>query len=355
MKKILNKLSQLPITKGENQQLEPVTKRFAFRLTGYYKNLIDWNNQDDPLRKLVIPNVSEIQERGELDISQEKKYTVIKGLEHKYKDTALLLTAPTCDSYCRYCFRKRLFMEDNEEVPAQFDEVLSYIRNHLEISDVILSGGDPLVLSTRRLESIIEPLSDIKHVKVIRIGSKTPAFNPLRILEDPSLPEMLGKYITQERKIYLMAHFDHPREITPEAIYSIKSFQDFGILAFNQHPIIKGVNDDPRVISSLIDKLILLGVQPYYIFICRPTLGNKDFSVPVEKSFEIFNQAYQNLSGISRTARLIMSHTVGKIEVIGLDKNNAYFRYHRAVNPSYEGKIVSCKRNPEAIWFDDYQ
>ena len=147
--------------------------------------------------------------------------TVTRGVQHKYTDTVLLLCSEVCGAYCRYCFRKRLFMDENDEVTTDVSEGLRYIADHPEVTNVLLTGGDPLLMSTRRLVEIFEALRAIPHVRIIRLGSKMPAFDPYRVLDDPKLQAAFRTYSTPQQRIYLMAHFDHPRELTDLAISGV--------------------------------------------------------------------------------------------------------------------------------------
>jgi KamA family protein len=353
--KTITKIEQIEsIPKKDKTMLESVTKKFAFRATPHYLSLINWSNPNDPIKKIIIPNIDELKDWGDLDPSCESKYSVIPGLEHKYSDSALMLVSDTCEGICRYCFRKRIFMDENDEVQKNIHSRIQYIKDHSSINNVILSGGDPLILSTRRLEELISNLATIDHVKTIRIGSKSLAFNPKRVTHDPHFTKMLSKY-SKIKRIYLMAHFDHPVEITSTASEAIEMIQDAGAITLNQHPIIRGVNDNPSILKELYSKLIENKVSPYYTLICRPTKGNEPYVVPIEESFEIFNEAQKELSGITKTAKLVMSHKSGKIEILGLDNQNIYFKYHRPANPEDTGKIMIFPKNPQAYWFDDYK
>ena len=348
----IDQIKEIPT--GERQILKNVTEKFMFRTNDYYQKLINWDDPDDPIRKIVIPNQSELTTWGRLDASDEEDYTVMPGLEHKYEFTALLLVNDVCGAYCRFCFRKRIFMSDNDEVIRDVTDGIKYIKNHPEINNVLLTGGDPLIMSTKKLENVIRPLREIDHVQIIRIGTKVPAFNPYRIVSDPSLFDLFQKYSKDDKKIYIMTHFNHPRELTREAIEGIGRFRGAGAVTVNQTPIIRGVNDDPNVLAELFNKLSYIGVAPYYLFICRPTLGNKTYAVPIEEAFEIFEQARMRCSGLAKRSRLVMSHSTGKIEIVGKTEDRIYLRYHRAANPQEKARFMIFKRNPDAYWYDDY-
>ena len=354
--KYLTKLEQIPqLSAIERKQLERVNELFIFRSNEYYQSLIDWNDPDDPIRRIVVPDTQELSGWGELDASNEEKFTKVKGLEHKYTSTALLLVNEVCAAYCRFCFRKRLFMNENEEVTKDISEGLEYIREHPEITNVLLTGGDPMIMSTSKLAPIIQQIREIDHVKIIRIGTKIPAFNPYRILNDPSLHEMIRTYSTDEKKIYIMAHFNHPKELTAVAVKGLNKLMQSGAIVVNQTPLIKGVNDDPDILAELFNRLSFIGVPPYYVFLCRPTLGNEPFAVPVEKGYKIFEKARSKCSGLAKRSRLVMSHETGKVEVVGMSDGQVFFKYNRSVDIGNDGKFLAFDSNPDAYWFDDYE
>lgn len=352
----INNLDQVPaLTDGERKELKPITDKFVFRTNEYYQSLINWDDPNDPIRRIVMPDVQELEEFGTLDASGESSYTVVKGLEHKYADTALLLVNNVCGAYCRFCFRKRLFIDGNDEVTNDVTAALEYIRRHPEINNVLLSGGDPMIMSTGKLEKIIQQLREIDHVRIIRIGTKMPAFDPYRILNDPSLLEMLSKFSLPDKKIFVMAHFNHPRELTEPALQGLKALQRAGAITVNQSPLIRGVNDQPEVIAELFSKLSYNGVVPYYLFLCRPTTGNQPYILPIETALEIFEEARRSLAGLAKNVRLCMSHKTGKIEVVGKFGNKVIFRYHRAPDPRDCGRVLMFDSHPTAGWLDDYQ
>jgi KamA family protein len=301
----------------------------------------------------VLPDAGELDDWGSLDASNETGYTVVPGLEHKYGNTALLLVNNVCGAYCRFCFRKRLFMDGNHEVVKDVSDGIAYIRAHDEIDNVLLTGGDPLLLSTARLEVILRSLRSIPHVKVVRIGSKMPAFNPYRILDDPELVEMLGRYSEKEKKIYIMCHFNHPREITEEARRAIALLQAAGLVLLNQTPLLRGINDDPELLAELFNRLSYMGVQPYYLFQCRPTKGNRIYSLTLEESLDIFEKAQNSCSGLARSARLVISHSTGKMEIVGKNHEHIFLRYHSTPDLGNGTGIIALKRNPDACWPDE--
>jgi len=349
-------IDQVPnIPESERVKLRKVAQRYVFRANDYYMGLIDWDDPNDPIKQLIIPREEELNDWGELDASKESAVTVARGVQHKYPHTVLLLCNEVCGAYCRYCFRKRLFMEDNDEVSLDVSEGLRYIADNPAVSNVLLTGGDPLLMSTRRLVEIFEALRRIPHVRIIRIGSKLPAFDPWRILRDEALQEAFRTYSRPDRRIYLMAHFDHPRELTEAALAGLDCYIRNGVICVNQCPLIAGVNDDAELLSELYQKLAWAGCPPYYLFQGRPTAGNEPYTVPLVRGWQIFHDANLKGSGLARRPRYVMSHETGKIEIVAVDGERIYLRYHRAKDASNRGRFMVYKRNDEALWMDDLE
>lgn len=346
------------VTQMSNRQrdsLEEVGSAFAFRASDYYLNLVDWNDPCDPIRQLIIPRPEELHGAGSLDPSNEAANTIALGVQHKYPDTVLLLCTTVCGGFCRYCFRKRLFMDGTHETSLDLAPAITYIKAHPEISNVLLTGGDPMMLSTARLTAILKLLREIPHIKIIRIGTKIPAFNPYRILDDQELLDTLSRFSTAHQRIYAMTHFDHPRELTDPAIECVDRLIRAGVICANQCPLIRGVNDDATVLSDLYRKLSWIGCTPYYLFQMRPTVGNELYAVPIVRGWEIWREALRFGSGLARRARFVMSHETGKIEISGVDAQNIYLRYQRAKNPAMRGVFMVYKRNDAAAWLDDLE
>lgn len=343
------------LTPEEREAAGPVARRYAFRANSYYLDLIDWDDPADPIRRLVIPDPDELFDGGELDASREHAVTRAQGLQHKYRDTALLLVTHVCGAYCRYCFRKRLFMRDNHEASVDVSEGLAYIRGHPEITNVLLTGGDPLLLSTRRILDIVARLRAIPHVRLIRIGTKMPAFNPWRVLDDDALVDGLAAHARPDARVYIMTHFDHPRELTEPAVRGLDRLQRAGLVCVNQNPMIRGVNDLVPVLADLFARLSWAGCTPYYVFQGRPTAGNAPFKVPIVEGFRTFDRARCHVGGLARRARFAMSHATGKVVVVGVDEEHIYARYHRAKDPADEGRFLVLRRDDDAVWLDQLE
>ncbi|MBO8173011.1 MAG: KamA family radical SAM protein [Bacillaceae bacterium] len=346
----IDKIEQIP--EEERKKLKQITEKYVFRVNDYYLSLIDWNDPNDPIRKLVIPNEGELMEYGRWDASDEATNYVVPGCQHKYETTALLIVSEVCGAYCRYCFRKRLFRNDVKEAMSDVEPGLKYISEHPEINNVLLTGGDSLILATKKLRMIVERLRAIDHVKIIRFGSKLPVFNPMRIYEDQELLELIREHSSPDKRIYVMAHINHPREITEQAKKAIDALHDAGAIVVNQTPVLKGINDDPEVLGELLDKLSWAGVTPYYFFVNRPVAGNRDFVLTLEEVYNIVEQAKAKTSGLGKRVRLSMSHTSGKIEILAIENGKAYLKYHQSRDGHY-GKFMVLDCPKDAAWFDD--
>lgn len=353
MKYTQNLASVADLDTEERLALQPVADAFVFRASQHYLKLINWNDPEDPLRRLIIPHAGEMEEWGALDASNEASNTVAPGVQHKYADTVLLLCSEVCGGYCRYCFRKRLFMAENNEASRTVDEGLAYIAAHPEVTDVLLTGGDPLTLSTQRLIHILDGLAHIPHVKVVRIGSKMLAFDPRRVLDDERLLSRLAEQARYGQRIYLMCHFDHPNELGDDALAAMQGLLQAGVVLANQCPLVRGINDDAVILAELWGRLVQAGCTPYYLFQGRPTAGNAPYRVPLVEGFRIYREALSRGSGLTRRARFVMSHASGKIEVLDIDEHYITLRYHRARDPEMAGRVLRFLRDDSAHWLDD--
>ena len=347
----LNALTAL--TPAERESLRRVDDLHAFRSNDYYLGLIDWTDPNDPIRRIAVPQLGELHPFGDMDASSEHANYVVPGVQHKYPHTALVLCTEVCATHCRFCFRKRLFHDANAEANTDINEAIAYIRRTPQITNVLLTGGDPLTLSTRRIARILKQLRAIDHVGIIRIGTKTPAFNPFRISHDPELLKTLSTYSLPDKRIYVIVHFNHPKELTPEAVTAIDALINSGVIVANQTPLLRGINDNPDTLAELMRRLSYLGVPPYYIFQCRPTKGNCPFKLSLTDAYRTFERAKRRVSGLAKRARLVMSHATGKIEIVGVTKQFIYMRYHRARNHEDEGRFMAFLRDDKACWLDD--
>jgi KamA family protein len=357
--KYLNTIAELDNLVGlapkEREKMETVTELFPFRSNEYYLSLIDWKDGHDPLRRIVIPDAGELRTGEFSESSCEYDYPKKPGPEQKPEKNGVLHLTDVCAGICRFCFRKRLFMTCERETVKEIAENIGYIREHKEITNVLLTGGDPLMLGTRRLESILRELHEIPHVSIIRIGSKILAYNPYRILTDPDLLAVLSRYSTPDKRIFLMAHFNHPRELTDVSIQAAEALRNAGVIVVHQTPILKGINSEAGTLTTLFQRLSFAGISPYYVFQCRPAMGNLLFQIPVEQSYEILQRSWQACSGFAKRARFVMSHASGKIEMVGKTAEHVFMRYHQAADTADAGKFMVFRTNPVAGWFDDYR
>jgi lysine 2,3-aminomutase len=344
----------IALSKKDGERLKRVIQIHPMRVTPYYLSLIDWDNPHDPIRKMAIPSVHELNLQGSYDTSGEAENTKLRGLQHKYRETALVLATNRCATYCRYCFRKRLVGLPNTEVVEHFNEAANYIRQHQEINNVLISGGDPLVLPTQVIEHFLTTLSDIPHLDFIRFGSKTPVTLPSRF-EDEGLLNVLEEYSHSGRRLYVVTQFNHPKEITKHSIKAVDNLIKSGVMLNNQTVLLKGVNDEPATLAELQNRLVGIGVNPYYVFQCRPVKRVKrHFQVPICKGADIVEEAGMKCNGHSKRFRYIMSHKSGKIEILGIIEDEIYFKYHQAKNRKNLGKIFKRKVDDEAGWLDDF-
>ncbi len=280
----------------ELEIIENVLGQFRMAITPYYLTLINPENKKDPVRLQAVPMVDEMHiDIHDLDDPlHEDGDSVVPGLTHRYPDRVLFLITDMCSMYCRHCTRRRFAgQHDTGSEMDNVDKAIEYIRNHPEVNDVLLSGGDALLVSDARLEYIISELRKIDHVGVIRLGTRTPVVMPQRIT--PDLVNMLKKY----HPIWVNTHFNHSKELTPEAKKAIDLMADAGIPLGNQSVLLKGVNDCVNIMKKLVKRLIQLRVRPYYIYQCDLSKGIAHFRTPVSKGIEIIEGLRGHISGLA--------------------------------------------------------
>ena len=342
------------ITIPEKELLEKIIKIHPMYIPTYYAKLIDWSDPEDPIKKIIFPSTGELDVTGSYDTSGEKEDTVLTGVQHKHLETVLILATNRCAGYCRHCFRKRLVGISTKETLKIFDEALNYIKSHPEVTNVLISGGDPLVLNTEVIEHFLKELSTIPHLKYIRFGSRVPVFYPMRIYEDKKLLEIFAKYSSPDRRIYLVTHFNHPKEITEESKNAIDALLSHKVIVSNQTVLLKGVNDDPEVLATLKKDLTAIGVIPYYVFQCRPVKRVKShMQVPLVQGIKIVEDAKKKLDGHAKRFKYVMSHRIGKIEIIGVMDDYIYFKIHQCRDPEKVGVFFKRPINETAGWLDE--
>jgi KamA family protein len=340
---------------NERRILEEIVEEHPICITKYYLSLINWNDPHDPIRKMCIPSLRERSCEGSYDTSGEHENTKLRGLQHKYTETALILATNRCATYCRHCFRKRLVGLPNNEVVERFEEATDYVKTHHEINNVLISGGDPLVLPTKTIEKMLQALSEIPHLDYIRFGSRTPVTHPHRF-KDKHLLDLLKQYSRADRRIYIVTQFNHPREINKTSIEAVSRIIESGVLVDNQTVLLKGINDNYRTLAKLQNRLTGIGVNPYYVFQCRPVRRVKEsFQIPLGKGIRIVEKAKALCNGHSKRFKYIMSHKTGKIEIFGLLNEEIYFKYHQARDRRNLGKIFKTAVDAQTSWLDDCQ
>ena len=280
------------LTDSQIEHLDKILSQFPMTVTRYYLSLIDWDNPFcDPVFRMCIPSIEETDLSGDFDTSGEADNTVISGLQHKYDQTALILSTHRCAMYCRHCFRKRLVGISDDETADNIEEMAAYVSQHSEISNILISGGDAFLNSNQVIKRYLEQFSSIPHLDLIRFGTRIPVVLPMRIYDDPELLALLKTY-TQKKQIYVVTQFNHPNELTDEARKAVKALLDSGIVVKNQTVLLKGVNDSIKTLESLLKDLTRSGVIPYYIFQCRPVSGVKNqFQLPLKQGYEIVEGA----------------------------------------------------------------
>ena len=328
----------------ETEIIQRVTEFYPFRATSHYLSLVDWEDPDDPLRRVVVPDAGELESGGSLDPSREKSFYVLPGMQHKYPDTALLLVGRQCAGYCRYCFRKRLFLRKGiNEYPPNINSCIKYIRDNPKIRNILLTGGDPLTLSGEQLMEIIRKMAELPRIKAVRIGTRMLSWDPGRVIADRLLLQGLSEL--RDVQIYIMTHFTHSRELCVESLEAIRLLRRCGVSICNQTPIIRGVNDSADVLENLFNALVSAGIAPYYMFQVRPTVGNSIYAVPPLEAYMIIREAQSRCSGLAARARYVISHYTGKLHVCGLTDEHLVMVYHRAAFPKDQGRTILVKRN----------
>jgi lysine 2,3-aminomutase len=272
--------------------LAPAFDNFQMRITPAALDLI--KSPGDAMWRQYVPTVEELDVvDGIVDSLDEDGDSPVPNITHRYPDRALFLVSPVCASYCRFCTRRRK-VGDPEKIPLnQYDSAFAYLREHTEIRDVILSGGDPMMLSDRRLEYLFQQLRAIPHIEIIRIGSRITSHLPERIT--PEFCEMVQKY----HPVFMNTHFNHPDELTPAAVAALDRLSKAGVPLGCQTVLLKGVNDDPLVMKALMHALLKARVRPYYIYMADQVAGGEHFRTTVQKGLEIIEALRGWTSGLA--------------------------------------------------------
>ena len=284
----------LGLPEPEVAAIRALTSRFRFAVSPYYFSLIDRADPADPIRRMVVPGSLEDVSEGKDDPLAEQEDRVAPGLTHRYPDRVLFVVTAFCSSYCRFCIRKRNWRHsDAASTRAEIDEAVAYIRAHEEIRDVLVSGGDPLTLPLEQLDHILGALRSVPHVELLRIGTREPVMLPMRI--DDGLLRVLDRHAP----LWINTHFNHPREITPEAAAACERLARLGIPLGNQSVLLKGVNDDAATMKTLVHGLLQIRVRPYYLYQADPVVGTAHLRTSVWKGLEIIRALQGHTSGLA--------------------------------------------------------
>ncbi|MCD6310239.1 MAG: lysine 2,3-aminomutase [Candidatus Eremiobacteraeota bacterium] len=328
----------------ERVLLERTIEKFPMSITPYYLSLIDVKDmENDPIFRQAFPSPREleIEDYDIADPLHEDKDSPVTGITHRYPDRVLFLVSNTCSMYCRFCTRKRK-VGDVDSIPTR-DEIekgLEYIRNTPAIRDVLLSGGDPLLLSDDYLDWILTRLRKIDHVEVIRIGTRTPAVLPYRITDE--LVNMLKKH----HPIWINTHFNHPREFTSSSKKALRKMADVGIPLGNQSVLLADVNDCPRIMKSLVHKLVANRVRPYYLYQCDLSEGLSHFRTSIGKGIEIIESLIGHTSGFAVPTYVIDAPGGGgKIPI--MPNYLISWSTNKVILRNYEG-VISTYREPDS-------
>lgn len=286
------------LSENEKKAFSSSKEIFNIRTTPYYASLAHPEIELDPLRRIFMPHQNELYDvqLGQLDPLGERKSSnnPVERIIHRYSDRVLFLVTDICSVYCRYCTRKHFTGADQAFINNQhYEKALDYIRRTTGLREVILSGGDPLTLSDHLLDRVLTDLRKIEHVEVIRIGTRIPVVAPMRLTDD------LVKIIRKSKPVYVMTHFNHPREITYEAAVGLEKMVDHGIPVMNQMVLLNGVNNHAAIVQALSRRLLYLRVKPYYMFQCDPSLGTDYLRTSIDDSLSIQKELWGHLSGLA--------------------------------------------------------
>lgn len=334
------RLSGIHFNTQERKALEDTFKLFPLSITPYYLSLIDQTNyRNDPVFKQAFGGIEEllVSTSEMADPLSEDKDSPVEGITHRYPDRVLFHVSNRCAMYCRHCTRKRK-VGDADYVPSteQLLKGIDYIRNHPEVRDVLLSGGDPFMLSDERLDWLLAELSSISHIEIIRIGTRFPVVLPYRITD--KLISILKKY----QPLWINTHFNHPNEITSSSKEALTKLADGGFPLGNQTVLLAGVNDCPRIMRALLHKLVQNRVRPYYLYQCDLSEGLSHFRTPIGKGIEIMESLVGHTSGFARPTYVIDAPGGGgKIPV--MPNYILSWSTNKVVLRNYEGVITTYK------------
>lgn len=334
--------SLVSLTPEEEEGVRESLKSIRMAVTPYYLSLIDPNDPRDPVRKQSIPTGAElmVSPEDQLDPLHEDEDSPVPGLTHRYPDRVLFLITDMCSMYCRHCTRRRFAGQKDAASPRErIDKAIEYIERTPQVRDVLLSGGDALMVSDSLIEYILQRLRAIPHVEIIRFGSRTPVVMPQRIT--PVLCEILNKY----HPVWLNTHFNHPNEITPESKAACERLANAGVPLGNQSVLLRGINDGVEVMKQLVHELVRIRVRPYYIYVCDLSQGIRHFRTPVSKGIEIIEGLRGHTSGYC-VPTFVVDGLGGGGKIPVMPNYIISQSPHRVVLRNYEG-VITTYTEPE--------
>jgi len=331
-KEIISRIIEL--TQEEEEGIDGVGSKLHMSITPYFASLMEKDNIHCPIRKQCIPTSHEMKVSDEemVDPCGEDSHSPVHGLVHRYPDRVLFLVSEMCAMYCRFCTRSRMVGDSHRTLNTNtYEKAIEYIKSNKQIRDVLISGGDPLMLSNELLEHLVKSIKEIPHVEFLRIGTRVPVTLPQRI--DQPLIDVLKKY----GPVWMSIHFNHFKEITPRVKVVCDSLADNGIPLGSQTVLLKGINDDPKIIKRLMHELLKVRVKPYYLYQCDPIVGSSHFRTPLSVGIKIMENLCGHTTGYAIPTFVIDTPGGGgKIPVspnyIVSQENNKYFLRN------YEGK-----------------
>jgi len=322
-----------------------VIDRYPFAVTPYFLSLVAEPSANDPILRQCLPDPAELDDAGlEPDeLGEFSTHSPVRGLIHRYPDRVVCVLTATCPTYCRHCTRKRLVGRPQFGLtPAELDRQIDYVRSHPGIKDVIISGGEPLVLSTEHLEDVVAGFRSVPSVEIIRIGTRSPATLPMRV--DEALCEMLERY----HPVWVNTHFNHPRELTPMAAEACDRLLRHGIPVNSQTVLLRGVNDSPQVLEALCRALLRIRVRPYYLFQCDPVAGVAHFRTPVRRGLDLIRHLDRTIGGLG-VPRFALDavHGGGKVSIrpdylVDCSRGRVVFRTVDGETVSYPDRPADC-------------
>jgi len=325
------------LTPEEEEGVRNALKTLRMAITPYYASLMDPDNPKCPIRRQAVPTVKElyVSPWDMTDPLHEDEDSPVPGLTHRYPDRVLMLITDMCSMYCRHCTRRRFAgQHDRARTKQEIDAMIEYVKETPQVRDVLLSGGDGLLVGIEMLEYILKELRKIKHVEIIRIGTRTPVVLPQLIT--PELTDMLKKY----HPIWINTHFNHPKEITPESSKACAMLADAGIPLGNQSVLLRGINDSPYIMMELVHQLVKIRVRPYYIYQCDLSMGLSHFRTSIKKGLEIMEALIGHTSGFA-VPSFVVDAPAGGGKTRVMPNYVISMSDHTVILRNYEGVIVA--------------